>query len=121
VAPPAPQAPAPKPQALEFDDEDGDDEDATMVASIPQELLAQSTTESAANEEDRHFREVFDRFVALKKECGESTAGLTFDKFVVTLRKNRDAILSRHEAARVRFTVYTKAGKAALKATPLKE
>ena len=33
----------------------------------------------------------------------------------------RDAILGRHEAARVRFTVYTKGGKAALKATPLKE
>lgn len=92
-----------------------------MVASIPQELLAQSSSESAANEEERHFREVFDRFVALKQECGESVAGLTFEKFEVTLQKNRDAILGRHEAARVRFTVYTKGGKAALKATPLKE
>ena len=121
AAPPPPAPPAPVRPRPPVDDDDGDDEDATMVASIPQELLAQSSSESAANEEERHFREVYDRFVALKQECGESIAGLTFEKFEVTLQKNRDAILGRHEAARVRFTVYTKGGKAALKATPLKE
>jgi hypothetical protein len=56
----------------------------------------------------------------MKRQCGEATANLTFEKFAVTLRKNKDQILSRHGAAKVRFTVYEKDGKAALKATPIK-
>ena len=49
------------------------------------------------------------------------TAELTFDKFCVTLRKNREQIMtSRPDAASVRFSVYVKEGKAALKASPTK-
>ena len=90
-----------------------------MVARVPQELLDQSA--SSASEEEKHFREVFEQFVAMKKKCGEPTAGLTFEKFAVTLRKNRDQIVQRHGASKVRFTVYEKNGKAALKATPIKQ
>ena len=66
-------------------------------------------------------RQVFEEFVAKKKECGEPTQGFTFDKFVQTLRKNKEAIVSKHGARSVRFTVYIKDGKAALKATPVKD
>jgi hypothetical protein len=59
--------------------------------------------------------------VATRRECGESTAELTFEKFTVTLRKNREQIMtSRPDAASVRFSVYVKDGKAALKASPTK-
>jgi hypothetical protein len=97
-----------------------DEEAATMVAQVPEELLAQSAELAAQvqDAEERHYREVFDEFVATKKRCGEATQSLTFDKFVQTLRKNRDQIVSRHGATRVRFTVYVKEGRAALKATP---
>ncbi|MFO0686639.1 MAG: MXAN_5187 family protein [Sandaracinus sp.] len=99
---------------------DGDDEDgATMVAKVPDELLKRAGSEAA--EQEAHFREVFEQFVATKKQCNEPTAGLTYDKFVVTLRKNREQIVQKHGAAKVRFTVYVKEGKAALKATPIKE
>jgi sRNA-binding regulator protein Hfq len=64
---------------------------------------------------------VFEQFLATKKQCNEAVAGLTYDKFVVTLRKNREQIVQKHGAAKVRFTVYVKEGKAALKATPIKE
>jgi hypothetical protein len=75
----------------------------------------------AGNNEDGHFREVFEQYLAVRQQCGESTADLTFDKFCVTLRKNRDQILgSRPDALGVRFTVYVKEGKAALKASPTK-
>ena len=100
------------------DDDEDEDDGATMVARVPRELLNQSAGDDG---EASHFREVFDQFLAMKQKCGESTAGLTFEKFVVTLRKNRDQIVARHGAAKVRFTVYEKAGKAALKATPIKE
>jgi hypothetical protein len=97
-----------------------DDEDvSTTVAQVPHELLAGMGGDDA-HEEDRHFREVYEKFVETKRACNESTTGLTFEKFSGTLKKNRDQIISRHGASRVRFTVYVKAGKAALKATPVK-
>lgn len=99
--------------------DDDDDDGATMVARVPQELLDATNAEEA--EQAAHFREVYDQFVATKKQCGESTAGLTFEKFSQTLRKNRDSIVNKHGAKKVRFTVYTKNGKAALKATPIKD
>jgi hypothetical protein len=104
-------------------DDDEEDEGATMVAKVPDELLAQSSQSIRAqpDDEDAHFREVFEKFLETKKQCGEPTAGLTYEKFLVTLRKNRDQIVSRHGARKVRFTVYVKAGKAALKATPIRE
>ena len=110
----------------------------TEIASIPAALLAAagrgpvrkntgegSTTTGgagpAADPETVHFSEVFEQFVAAKKQCGEPTTGLTLDRFLPTLRKNRDQILTRHGAKSVRFTVYVKDGKAALKATPVKD
>jgi hypothetical protein len=103
--------------------EDDDDEGATMVARVPEELLAKSAAPGTegADDEEKHFREVFEQFLETKRQCGEPTAGLTFEKFVITLRKNRDQIVSRHGARSVRFTVYVKEGKAALKATPIKQ
>jgi hypothetical protein len=63
---------------------------------------------------------VYAEFVARKQECGEDTEGFTYEKFEKTLRKNKQAILARHDAADVRFTVQVKAGKAALKASPIR-
>ncbi len=64
--------------------------------------------------------EVFNQFVATKQQCGEPTEGFTYEKFRRTLVKNRDAIVARHGVGEVRFTVYVKAGKAALKASPVR-
>jgi hypothetical protein len=75
----------------------------------------------SSNGEEAHFREVFEQYLATRQQCGEATQDLTFEKFCVTLRKNRDQILqSRADAAGVRFSVYVKDGKAALKASPTK-
>jgi hypothetical protein len=126
-AAPVPAAPAPAaaPSAAFGDDDEGDG--ATMVARVPDSLLTASATgqvgalDAAKAEEELHFRQVYEEFVKTKRECGEPIAGFTYDKFVVTLRKNKESILSRHGAKGVRFTVYVKDGKAALKATPVKE
>jgi len=72
-------------------------------------------------DEETHFKRVFDDFVATKKECGESVAGLTLDKFTVKLRGNKSQLMSKHQCRTVRFAVYVKDGKAALKATPIRE
>jgi hypothetical protein len=57
----------------------------------------------------------------MKKKCGESIQGLTFAKFSDKLRKNRDELMSKTVCRAVKFTVYVKDGKAALKATPVKD
>ncbi|HEX4334477.1 MAG TPA: MXAN_5187 family protein [Polyangiaceae bacterium] len=64
---------------------------------------------------------VYEEFAATKQRCGESLDGFTFDKFQSTLKKHRDAIVERHGVRRVKFSVYIKEGKAALKASPIKE
>jgi hypothetical protein len=70
---------------------------------------------------DPYFKQVYDQFLAVKKSCNEPTAGLTYEKFSEKLIKNRDDLISKTGCREVRFTVYIKEGKAALKATPVKE
>ncbi len=70
--------------------------------------------------EEAYHRQVFEEFLGLKKKCGEPTEGLTFDKFAVKLRANRDQLVEKYGAKSVKFQVYVKDGKAALKATPVK-
>jgi hypothetical protein len=116
-SPPPPVSPprAPMPSSRDEDD------DATMVGAVPAELMAQATGESPAGGEPAEWLSVFDDFIRTKKQCGEPTDGLTFEKFAQTLKKNRDALIQRHGCKRVKFTVYTKDGRASLKATPVKE
>jgi hypothetical protein len=71
--------------------------------------------------EGDEWRTVYNDFVALKQQCGEPTEGFTYEKFEQTLKKNRDTLVQRHAAKRVKFSVYIKDGKAALKASPIKD
>ncbi|MBK7583503.1 MAG: hypothetical protein IPI67_25340 [Myxococcales bacterium] len=100
---PAAAAPASNPAALE----------STMPSNI--EIAA-----AAGGSEAAEWRGVYQQFVELKQQCGENIEGFTYEKFEQTLKKNRDALVQRHGAARVNFSVYVKDGKAALKASPIK-
>jgi len=104
-----------------LDEYDGLDhpEENTQVKHVPQSLLEASAP--GVQGEETHFREVFDQFVATQKECGAAVSGLTFDKFVRKLHAAREQVMKRHNAASVRFTVYVKEGRAALKASPVKQ
>lgn len=129
-----PQAPPPLPPSLPgaFDDDilaiepdpepaakpkraASDFDEPTRVAGPSEELLSAS-----ADADGDGFRQVFEDFVALKKKCGESTSSLTLEKFSRKLKKNRDTLIAKHNCKTVRFQVYEKNGKAALKATPVK-
>lgn len=70
--------------------------------------------------EQQYFEKIYKEFFALKQQLGETVDQLTFDRFAVTLRKNRDALITRYACKAVRFQVYEKDGKASLKATPVK-
>src|SRR5262249_51932080 len=109
--------------------------DATRVATIPEELLRASAwpiegeptplrsfPEAAAHlisnpvdPEEEHFRQVFDVFVATRAQCGESADGITYEKFASKLRSNRDQLVQKYNWRTVRFHVYVKDGKAALR------
>src|SRR5882724_510368 len=65
------------------------------------------------------WQSVFQDFVSLKQQCGENTDGFSYEKFELTLKKKNEELLSRHGAKRVKFSVYVKEGKAALKASPI--
>jgi len=101
--------------------DESDDDEATMVAAIPAEVLAAATGEYRAPADQAEWLGVYEDFIRTKKQCGEPTDGLTFEKFQHTLKKNRDALMARHGCRRVRFSVYVKEGRASLKATPVKE
>ncbi len=94
-------------------------EESTQVKHVPQELIEASAPADQGDE--GHFREVFEKFIATQRECGASVAGLSFDKFVRKLHAARDQVMKRHNAPSVRFTVYVKEGRAALKASPVKQ
>ncbi len=125
-----------------------DNPDATRVAAVPAELIkaaragaSGNTSERPAlkpntaampkvasmapagggNEEERHFQDVFRDFVATREKCREPADGLTFDKFKAKLLKNKEQLVAKYQCRTVRFQVYVKDGKAALKATPVKD
>ncbi|MBI4702719.1 MAG: hypothetical protein HY744_16475 [Deltaproteobacteria bacterium] len=71
-------------------------------------------------DEEAYWQQVFQEFVALKGRLGEGTKKLAYDKFRQTLQRNKDELAKQHGCTRVKFRVYEKNGKAALKASPVK-
>ena len=142
--PPPPPAPAAGVQPMFQEDPDAFNPDATVVAQVP-EALVRATRAAAsagshqapsrdavpmavplppatpANTEETHFQSVYREFVATRERCGEPADGLTYDKFVAKLRKNKDQLVAKYACKSVKFQVYVKDGKAALKATPVRE
>jgi hypothetical protein len=108
--PPATSLPAAALGGGDDDDEAAPDGEATRVVPYDEN-----------EEEAAHFAHVYDEFVQTKKNCGESQAGLTIDKFLQKLRDNKAALVAKHGCRTVRFSVYVKDGKAALKATPVRD
>lgn len=75
--------------------------------------------DSGPGDPDAYFHEVYDEFVKIKKSCGENIEKLSYERFATKLRKNRDSLMERYDCRDVKFRVYIKDGKAALKATPI--
>lgn len=94
------------------------------VAAAPPADEDAATTRARSPEEDeleQYFDQIYKSFVSIKRQCGESIENLTYERFANKLRKNRAALLQRYKCKSVKFQVYIKDGKAAIKATPIKE
>lgn len=76
--------------------------------------MVQSSTE------EQHFEDTYRDFLKTRGECGEPTEGVSYEKFAQKLRKNKEQLIQKYNCTTVRFQVYVKEGKAALKATPVK-
>lgn len=74
-----------------------------------------------SEETEAYFRQVFKEFITIKRQCGENTKNLTYERFAGKLQKNREDLVQRYNCKAVKFQVYIKDGKAALKATPVKD
>jgi hypothetical protein len=111
-------APPPLPGPTPHQPSSPGEDDATMIATVPAELMAQAS--GGALDETPEWLTVYREFMRIKKQCGEPTEGLTFEKFSQTLKKNRDVLVRKHGCKTVKFTVYVKEGRASLKATPTK-
>jgi hypothetical protein len=70
--------------------------------------------------DESHWRETYDKFRELKTQLGESADKISFEKFATKLRKNRSDLLAKHNCKGVRFSVYEKDGKAAIKASAIR-
>jgi hypothetical protein len=106
----APAAPLPMAALGGGEEEDRADSEATRVVPYDEN-----------EEEAAHFAHVYDEFVQTKQQCGEPQAGLTMEKFLQKLRDNKAQLVAKHGCRTVRFSVYVKDGKAALKATPVRD
>jgi len=73
-----------------------------------------------ADPDETHWRETYDQFCELKLQLGEPADRLSFEKFAAKLKKNRTDLVARHNCKGVRFSVYEKDGKAAIKASAIR-
>ena len=89
------------------------DQDAADRAAAP-------APEPEADSDEQHWLETFDKFRELKAQLGEPVDRISFEKFAAKLRKNRLDLLARHSCKGVRFSVYEKDGRAAIKASAIR-
>ncbi|HEX3760565.1 MAG TPA: MXAN_5187 family protein [Kofleriaceae bacterium] len=89
-------------------------------ATFDDDILGRGTGEMQSRVEP-YFKQIFDQFVSVKRSCNEPVTGLVYERFAEKLVKNREDLMLKTGCRDVRFTVYIKDGKAALKATPVKD
>jgi hypothetical protein len=107
----SPEEPAPKNTASSLSD---------LVlapdAPAPSELSPWNTLPAEdADPDTTHFQETYEQFVRTRTQCGES-GELQLGKFIEKLKKSREQVMQKQNCQKVRFQVYVKDGKAALKA-----
>ena len=78
------------------------------------------TPSPADDDPDASWRGVHQEFLRVRAVQGEAVDGVTWDRFRDKLRKNRDLLVQKYACRTVRFQVYVKEGKAALRATPVR-
>jgi hypothetical protein len=118
-------APEPTPGAGLFEAAPATPRPAPTAAPPAAPDLLQAAARAAAPatvavDEEAHWQQVFQDFLRTRASCGETSDGLTYERFRVKLESNKAALAAKYACKTVKFQVYVKEGKAALKATPVK-
>jgi hypothetical protein len=104
----------------------------TVIASVPEDLLARSIAPTAStvavmpgshsesDSEEAHYQMVYREYMNLRNRCGQSTTDPTFERFALQLDQSRQKLVDQWNCRTVRFQVYEREGKAAVKATPVR-
>ncbi len=103
-------------------------EDLLLAGSAPPASPAPQAASSEAaeapatpsNPEEDHWHTVYQDFLRVRRDCGESAEGVPYQRFRNKLQQNRDHLVAKYGCKSVRFQVYVKEGKAALKASPVR-
>ena len=116
----AAEPPAPPPEPEQEHPEGPEPTPAPAPAVVQSAARAAPPAAAAEADEETHFQQVFQEFLRTRATCGEPSEGLTYDRFRLKLDGNKAALVSKYGCRTVKFQVYVKDGKAALKATPVK-
>ena len=116
---PAGIRPEPEPEAAPAEVAPPEDPAATSEANVTMHDFSMPALETE-DPDAQHWHETYDRFKDLKSQLGEPADKISFEKFAAKLKKNRADLLARHSCKGVRFSVYEKDGKAAIKATAIR-
>jgi hypothetical protein len=121
---PAPRAPEPaakpRPAAIVPPPPPADEPLAAPAELLQAAAQAAAASDADAEDEQAHWRQIFSEFLRSRAECGEVATGLTFERFAQKLASNKATLVAKYACRTVRFQVYVKDGKAALKATPVR-
>lgn len=94
---------------------------AAEPAAPPAPAAAAEPAEPAeGDDEEAHWKKTYQDFQRARAECGEARDGVPYEKFREKLARNREQLVERYRCRTVRFQVYVKEGKTALKASPVK-
>ena len=93
---------------------------AAPAAGLLQAAARAAAPGTVEVDEEAHWQQIFQDFLRTRASCGEPTEGLTYEKFRLKLEGNKAALVAKYACKSVKFQVYVKDGKAALKATPVK-
>lgn len=107
--------------------------DRTVVRPIPMALLDATTSRDpdrtavgpaptapeGRDALERYYERVYQEFLEIRKRCREPAGGVDFRRFRSRLVRTRKALMERFNCVDVRFRVYIKDGRAALKAAPI--
>jgi hypothetical protein len=111
---PLPTMPAPRTGTARFEAAE------PLAPQVPVRAAAPPPPPPAPQADEDQWQAVFQEFLRVREQCGESIDGLTWDRFRQKLQKNRDGLVQKYACRTVKFQVYVKEGKAALKATPVR-
>ena len=64
------------------------------------------------------MRAIYNAYVSAKRQCKESTDGITYESVSKTINTQTPELLKQHNAKAVDFKVVIKDGKAVLRAVP---